>query len=463
MTDTTPTDVGSDRQLFLDDFWVGEAKDVERVLHQPRRASVAIAAEKPYELGHIGYMVAIEDGGRFRAWYRGNADRPGKTMDGPFAAYAESDDGVHWTKPNLGIYEYEGSKDNNLVWLGPGYNMGPFRDDNPDAREDERYKALARNGGLLALASPDGLHWRLMQDEPVMTEGPFDSHNIAFWDGWREEYVAYARGVGGVDTGSDGPAHGGGVRNFKGGVRWIRRATSKDFVNWSSLENIDTGDAPFEHFYTNSCVQYERAPGTYLMFPSRFVVDRVIDPDWYNGPGVSDVVMMSSRDGLNFDRSFLEGFVRPGLDKENWHERGVYMERGVLLNSPTEMSLYGMEHSKYPSVHIERYALRTDGFVSINAGYSGGEMITRPFTYTGGELELNYSTSAVGSVRVEVQDAEGRPLPGLALDDCPETFGDEIEGVVRWEGSPDLSALAGTPVRLRFALKDADVYAFRFR
>ena len=250
----------------------------------------------------------------------------------------------------------------------------------------------------------------------------------------------------------------------KGGVRWIRRATSKDFISWSRLESIDTGDAPFEHFYTSSCVQYERAPRTYLMFPSRFVVDRVIDPDRYNGPGVSDVVMMSSRDGLNFDRSFLEGFVRPGLDKENWHERGVYMERGILHTSPTEMSLYGMEHSKHSSVHIERYALRTDGFVSINAGYSGGELITRPLTFTGGELELNYSTSAVGSVKVELQDPEGRPQPGFALDDCPEMFGDEIEGTVRWKGDgPDMSELAGVPVRLRFALNDAYLYAFRFR
>ena len=158
-------------------------------------------------------------------------------MDGPFTAYAESEDGIHWTKPNLGIHEYDGSKDNNLVWMGPGYNMGAFRDDNPDVHEDERYKALVRNGGLLALASPDGLHWRLMQEEPVMTEGPFDSHNIAFWDSWRNEYVAYARGVGGMGTGSGDLVYYHDVGHFKrdaakGGVRWIRRATSKDFISW---------------------------------------------------------------------------------------------------------------------------------------------------------------------------------------------------------------------------------------
>lgn len=198
------------------------------------------------------------------------------------------------------------------------------------------------------------------------------------------------------------------------------------------------------------------------MFPSRFVPDRTPDPEW--GPnGVSDIVFMSSRDGLNFDRTFMEAFVRPGQDKENWHERGIYMEVGILQTSPEEISMYGMEHKQEPDCRIVRYTLRTDGFVSVKAGYAGGEFTTRPFTFAGGELELNYSTSAVGSVRVEIQDAEGGVQPGFAMDDCPEIFGDEIEGAVAWNGAPILSRLAGQPVKLRFALKDADLYAFKFR
>ena len=94
---------------------------------------------------------------------------------------------------------------------------------------------------------------------------------------------------------------------------------------------------------------------------------------------------------------------------------------------------------------------------------AGGEFTTHPFVFEGGELELNYSTSAVGSVRVAILDVEGRPQPGYALDDCPERFGDEIDGVMSWDGGGDVSSLAGRPVRLRFALKDADLYAFRFR
>ena len=242
----------------------------------------------------------------------------------------------------------------------------------------------------------------------------------------------------------------------------MRRSTSKDFLNWTPFVDIDTGETPTEHLYTNACVRYERAPGTYVMFPSRFVIDRTPDPDWEHGEGVNDIVFMSSRDGLHFDRSFKEAFVRPGLDQRNWHERGIYMEVGILQTSPEEMSLYGMDHKGTPSMRILRYGLRTDGFVSVNAGYKGGEFMTKPFVFVGNELELNYSTSAVGSVKVEIQDDRGNALPGFTLDECPEMFADLIEGKVAWEGGGDVSSLAGKPVRLRFTLMDADLYAFKF-
>ena len=114
-------------------------------------------------------------------------------------------------------------------------------------------------------------------------------------------------------------------------------------------------------------------------------------------------------------------------------------------------------------MRIRRYTLRTDGFVSVQAGFGGGEFTTHPMQFEGSELELNYSTSAVGSVRVEIQDADGHALPGYSLEDCPEKFGDEIEGVMAWNGGASLGDLAGKPISLRVALKDADLYAFRFR
>ena len=446
-----PVEIGEDRQLFVDDYWIADSAGVERVLHSPTRQSVALEPEHPWEVGGLSYLIAFPDQGKYRGWYR--ADPMLQDSDyNSITCYAESDDGINWTKPNVGLIEFNGSKDNNIVWTEPGINLAPFKDANPDAKPEEQYKAFIRVRRVMhALSSPDGLQWKMMREEPILTDYPFDTLNLAFWDTWRREYVGYCRGVAGQ-----------GSSDFFTGVRWIRRATSKDFLNWGPLENIDCGDTPWEHFYTNSCIQYERAPGTYLMFPSRFVHDRVPNPEWTYDTGVSDIVFMSSRDGSNFDRSFLEAFIRPGTDFNNWHDRGIYFEVGILHTSDTEMTMYGMENAHLPTQRIRRYTLRTDGFVSVNGGFKGGEFTTRPLIFNGTSLELNYATSAVGSLKVEIQDAEGHAIPGFSLHDFPEKFGDEIDGKVSWNGGGDVSSLAGKPVRLRFLLKDADVYAFKF-
>ncbi|MBP7946240.1 MAG: hypothetical protein KA191_09235 [Verrucomicrobia bacterium] len=136
---------------------------------------------------------------------------------------------------------------------------------------------------------------------------------------------------------------------------------------------------------------------------------------------------------------------------------------GVVPTGPIEMSLYIVRHYGQPSIFIERLTLRPDGFASAHASYKGGALITRPLRFSGRELEVNLSTSAAGFLRVEIQNPEGNPLPGFALNDCPEIIGDQIDRIVKWTRGSDLSALAGRPVRLKFALKDADLYAFRFR
>ena len=457
-----PIDIGTNRQLFLDDLMIDTISGAKRIMHSPIRREPVIVGDKPWDEASVSYMSIIRDGDLYRGYYRCYEPRSDRARSPRLTAYAESADGIHWEKPSLGVYEFNGSRDNNLVWKGPGANFCVFIDDNPAEPPDRRYKAVVRTGHvelealglarpcIFALSSPDGFNWGLLQDAPILTESPFDSFNIAFWDERIGQYVIFTRGVGGSD----------GV--FKGGVRWIRRATSDDFLNWSGLELIDTGEVPSEHLYTNACVPYERSPNTYLMFPSRLVLEHTPDPDWPNGPGVNDIALMSSRDGITWDRSFMEAFIRPGLDKENWHERGIYFERGIFQTSEDTLSMYCSDHWRYPSTRISRYALRTDGFVSVNAGYRGGEFTTKPLVFEGSELEINYSTSAVGSVQVEIQDEQGRPQQGFTLADSPEQYGDKIDHRVLWSGGRDVSSFAGRPVRLRFVLKDADVYAFKF-
>jgi hypothetical protein len=183
-----------------------------------------------------------------------------------------------------------------------------------------------------------------------------------------------------------------------------------------------------------------------------------VDPKYFKD--CSDAVLFSTRGGERYDRTFLEAFLRPGLGAENWVSRTNYPALNVVQTGPGEMSFYANRNYGQPTAHVARYALRLDGFASVNAG---GEMLTKPLRFRGRALEINYATSAAGSVRVEIQDAEGKPVPGFALADCREIIGDQIAREVSWAGGGDVSSLAGKPVRLRFVLKDADLFSLRFR
>ncbi len=457
----SPIPLGSRLELFVDDHIVETMRGTALVLQRPQPGGSVLAFDRPWEGASSGYVTVFKDGERYRMYYRGSSLpgyavpsllAPGETVipDHPaVTCYAESRDGIGWTKPDLGLFEFAGSKKNNIVWTGPSAdNLAVFKDENPAAPAAERYKAVGsdRVGNkpvLAAFASADGLRWRRLRQDPILTDGMFDSLNVAFWDAERGQYLAV-------------------YRDFRSGVRTIKTATSSDFLRWSPGAWGDFGDAPLEHLYTNATTPYFRAPHIYLALPRRFLPWRNFYPD-APSPGASDGVFMSSRDGLHWNRHFLESFIRPGPDPRNWPQRANTPAWGIVPTGESEMSIYVERHRTSPTNHLERLVLRTDGFVSVHAGYAEGELVTRTLTFTGESLILNYATSAAGSIRIEIQDARGNPLPGLALEDSPLLWGDRIEGVVRWPRPGALKGLAGLPVRLRFVVKDADLYSLRFR
>jgi hypothetical protein len=135
---------------------------------------------------------------------------------------------------------------------------------------------------------------------------------------------------------------------------------------------------------------------------------------------------------------------------------------GIVQTGPDEMSVYYSQHYRHPTAHMRRGVLRLDGIASLHADGEPGELVTKPFTFAGKTLSLNYATSASGSVQVEIQNADGSSIPGFTLADAPETFGDKIDAAYAWKQGTDVSSLAGKPVRLRFVVRDADVYSYRF-
>ncbi|TKJ34475.1 MAG: hypothetical protein CEE38_17865 [Planctomycetes bacterium B3_Pla] len=454
-------DIGSRRELFVDNYLIDSLDGVRLKLHHPRDEGPVLKFDKPWEGPFCGYVTVIKDRDKYRFYYRGlpQAGRDGSS--GEVACYAESTDGIHIVKPRLNLFAVKGLKSNNVILANAApvhHNFSPFLDTRPGVPTGERFKALGgtQKSGLIAYVSTDGVRWKRFREEPVFTKGLFDSQNVSFWSDSEQCYLCYFRTWTGTGY---------------AGFRSVGRTTSKDFVHWTEPVEMSFGDTPREHIYTNQTHSYFRASHIYIAVAARFLPGRQVisdeeakivnvNPNYFKD--CSDAVLMTSRGGNVYNRTFMEGFIRPGIGLQNWVSRSNYPALNVVQTGPDEMSLYVQHDYAQPTAHLRRYSLRLDGFVSLNAPYKGGSMTTRPLVFTGKELVLNFSTSAPGFVRVEIQDAEGKPIPGYSLDEARELIGNYIEHPASWKNGTDVSALAGRRVRLRFVMKDADLYSFRF-
>lgn len=437
-----PIDLGDRRELLIDDFLIARMSgDAKLKLHQPEAREVALVTDQPWEGNTCAYYTVFRDGDLYRMYYRGSHfdEQTKKSAHPEVACYAESKDGIHWTKPNLGLFEFNGSKENNIVWRGPGtHNFTPFKDERPGCPSEQRYKAVARaSGGLLAFQSPDGIRWSLMSEKSVITKGAFDSQNLAFWDPHAQVYREYHR-------------------IFSNGVRAISTATTDDFLKWPDPKPlVYEGDPPAEHLYTNAIAPYIRAPHLLLGFPTRFQPTR--------GDQV-EPIFMSSRDGLRF-RRWSEPLIPVTAPEDRSGNRSNYLAWGLVTspdNSPRELWCYATEaYYRGPNSRLRRFVWRTDGFVSLSAGQEGGEMISKPLVVSGDSLDLNYAAHDGGSIQVEIQGEDGKPIDGFSLQECQKLAGDEIAQSVSWKGGA-LKKLHDKPVTMRLVLKNADVYALQF-
>ena len=494
-----PISIGSQRELFVDYYLIDKLEGVSLKLHEPHPAGTAIAHDDPWEQPRRlnFFTTVLRDGDICRMYYDSQAG---------WIGYAESPDGVHWTKPRLGLVEFEGSTANNIM-LKNAIRFVPFLDTRPGVPTDERFKANAvghqrdvkvfprsphlpsyhkphARGVLFGYVSSDGIRWRKLRDEPIVTSeifGAFDSQNVMFWSEVEQKYVLYAR-------------------HFQDGRRATMRAVSDNFLDWTQptpMTYSDTGSTiPSANLYTPHAEPYFRAPHIYLSLPGRiFFADtyhilreddiaaarqKVVSPELRrfvmdnlpphrrlstgSAGDHADAVLLSTRAGsTQLDFIFLESFIRPGIGLENWTTRTNYPAYGFIQTSPTEISLYVQRHFAQATGHVQRMTLRLDGFASVHAPYAGGQMVTKPLTFRGRQLEINYSTSAAGSIRVELQRGDGSPITGYSLAECVEMTGDSIEQMVQWRGKSNLNDVSGQSIRLKFAMKDADLYSLRFR
>ncbi|MBL7154126.1 MAG: hypothetical protein ISS79_10430 [Phycisphaerae bacterium] len=502
--------IGERRQVFLDGRFIEEARGVKLVVHKPHKTGqVVLKCEHPWEERLGQYHSVLYEGGVYHIWYTvyGKADSNAVTVRS--IAYARSTDGIDWEKPDLGLVEIYGTRKNNIV-LGHGFGgikgatHGCMVFLDPQAQPEQRFRLVsnpAELGKTLQIfSSADGIHWELTHRDIMKFRSErhhLDSQNVIFWDERLGRYVAYVR------------------RNLRppgSPGRSVARAESKDLGHFPDVDDcppvlrFDQQDPecydPVQKvriqvadFYTNGTVKYPWAQDAYYMFPSEYFHYGTFLTDFRKGgrpvnAGSVDGRFAASRDGITWQRYDRRAFVPLGI-KDEWDSRSIYMAYGVVPGgSEDELFMYycgsNMLHGwdredqhrernkrilrriggapNKEADGIGRLIIRRDGFVSVQAEYSGGEFLTPVMTFEGGELALNVDTSAVGLVRVEILDKDSKPISGYLLDDCDEIYtANEINRVVKWNGKREVDELAGKGIRLRFVMRDADLYAFQFR
>jgi len=506
-TSAEPLDVGTQLELAIDPRWIDSLEGLQLTPHAPVPREVVLKSpgvgdddRDSWEYLY-GYLSVMKDGDIYRMYYR--HVQPSSDQDGhEFSCYAESRDAIHWTKPNLGLFNIPNSEDGNAIAeenrVQPddddsehfpciSHNMRPFVDTRPNVPDSERFKALGggfnssrRPAGYWALVSQDGIHWKKLRKEWVIDRsnwphGSDSTPACAFWSEAEGQYVAYIR----IRVNPANPSEGK-VR----GLRWIGRLTSDDFVHWSKVTPMRPLDTDLDvgkiadrnvHFYTNETQPYFRNRQLLIATPTRYFVGTVFSDEQLakmspevqqhqreSSVGYTDAVLLTTRPGqLFYNQPFAEAYLRPGLDIRNWSNRSTYPFVRFVPTGEAEISQF-VQHGRGTYSYVQRYSLRTDGFASVRASLAGGELITRPLKFDGRQLVINYSTSGAGSVRVEIQDRQGIPLPGYTLDDAVRHVGDSIEQVVRWKSASDLSRFQDQPIRLRMVMHDADLYSFRF-
>jgi len=497
--DSTATrSLGTALQLMIDrsiiDTFDGGAK---LCLGTPVSREVVVASTQPWD-GDAFFISSIyQHEGLYYMLYRGRDagikdERPSAT----YLCMVTSQDGVTWEKPELGLVEFKGSKANNIVSTADGKALPfcfTFYDPRPDTPANERVKAIdMRDGERRAGGEGEGLRAQIMgsADGRVWHDLPIEANLKSDWvnafDGgsvsWFEAEQAFVGYFRWWDTEAK-PRYADWMI-VRPGVRTSFRSISKDLVTWSKPEPMTYGETPDEHFYETCTIPYFRSPGLYIVLANRFnpgrraltlEEERELEitrfpgnkdtPTYTFSSDANDLVLLTTKPrSSEFDRPFMEAFLRPGPELGNWASRCNYasLSGGIIPTGAAEISFYITRHHLQKTNYIQRISLRTDGFVSVNAPYAGGAMTTVPFTYTGDHLVVNYATSAAGEIRVELQDAEGNPLPGFSMEDCDVLIGDRIDGAVSWHGQKSLSRYIGKPVRLKFQMMDADIYAFGF-
>ena len=533
-----PIRIGSDKQLFLgpwaedgrDDHLVESMHDVEMTENEAHvTGECLMVQETPWEGTGILDMrqFVIRDTDRFRMYYSAlpysfvrEGARPkeqySRLWEEPYQrilCYAESEDGIRWDRPDLGLSEWDGSRKTNILFPNDDFPYvfsemeGAWVFLDPNARgDDDRYKMICKmtpvgKGGTedrgpepergmkslpkgqYPLASADGIHWNFMSTEKINPSAS-DTQFSVFWDERIDKYVQYTR------MKPKNPAQVEYYRRQYDGFEGravdcvVGRAVSDDFIHWGDEQIVlapDETDRAVSpeglsrlDFYGGNMSAYSEAPEAYIGLPNAYYHWKYdMSRKWWSGkpvqlPSAMDIQLVTSRDGIRWNRSpRRKPIIRLGPEGTFW-SKTIWPSNTIRVGDELWIYFAGLDVSHKEQSLIKshgargRAVLRLDGFISADAAYSGGELVTKPLLFDGTRLQLNVDTGAGGTVRLEMLDASGKAHEGYGLDESDEINGNYIRVNAGWRGSPEVGRLAGKPVKLRFVMRDSRLYSFQF-
>jgi len=469
------------RQLLVDDFLV-ENTTLTRVFHQPvKHPGNPILFPQTAEECHPDYppCAVAKCGGvwfddrskRFKMWYM--AGYVG------WMAYAESDDGIHWERPELDVV--------------PGTNLCFPRDFHPDSGtvwldheakdENARFKILMREPDDLARArvgvetgsasamlmtSPDGIHW----SDPTLTGMMYDRSTM-FHDPFRNKWVQSIRSA---TAGRGRTRHYWEDSDFLASGSWTEE---KGFqfspvfregqpLPWAASDYLDEAGDSLPQLYNLDATPYES-----LMLGFFQILKGPPNPVGLKTatPKLTELTLAYSRDGFHWHRPDRRAFIGANRVPGSWEYGYVEPSGGVCLIVGEELwfyySAYGGDPARIrPNLGSGMYGngavglakLRRDGFASMRACFPDAELLTRPLTFQGGHLFVNATTTG-SYLRVECLDETQTVVPGFSLQECEGFEGNSTCAEIRWK-SADIAQLAGRPVQLRFVLDRGDLFSF---
>ena len=463
-----------DKQLFVDDFVIDSTERLVRRVHPFRKhpRNPVFEAQVPWEEGwadpFMSTVLYDPDERAFKLWYRCG---PRHSL----AGYAVSADGVHWQRPDIAFEPWQDNRHHNLlgfegriaIWQRPGRNVIRRPEIDPPHRRYSSYFYSPPLRRYMISTSPDGIRWT----QPQQARGAHGDVVSLVWDPGCGRYLLfpkYMRRSDGFVRRSFGAvpietmtATGPMVYPFIAGLRHDAHVADGAVRAFGSLlpDTLRTGEFHTE-IYSVTAIPYEG------------VVVALYDfwPVIGSREGPLDMPMKVSRDMMTFsDVDFPARALAIGRFGE-WDSGMVYGGNTmVVVNDEIRLYYLGanMGHCTrvlpmtrpYHAVGVGLATLRLDGFASMHADQAEGVLTTKPMVLAGKELRVNAACPG-GSLRVEVLDADGKPLAGFTRADAEVFAGDELRHVVRWRGRADIAPLAGRTVRLRFHLRNGDLYAF---